>query len=51
MSGSPSGNGTHYNRFLRDGDIMTSEIDGLVGSQVTPCRMESVAVAAEAVNA
>jgi 2-keto-4-pentenoate hydratase/2-oxohepta-3-ene-1,7-dioic acid hydratase in catechol pathway len=40
MSGSPSGNGTHYNRFLRDGDVMVGEIDGLVGRQVTRCVAE-----------
>lgn len=37
MTGSPSGNGTHYNRFLRDGDEMRGEIDGLVGAQVVRC--------------
>jgi 2-keto-4-pentenoate hydratase/2-oxohepta-3-ene-1,7-dioic acid hydratase in catechol pathway len=40
MTGSPSGNGTHYQRFLQDGDIMVGEIDGLVGSQNTLCRAE-----------
>lgn len=28
-TGSPSGNGTHYNRFLRDGDVIESTISGL----------------------
>ena len=42
MTGSPSGNGTHYNRFLRDGDIMVGEIDGLVGSQTVRCVAERV---------
>ncbi|SKD05677.1 fumarylacetoacetate hydrolase family protein [Paraburkholderia hospita] len=28
-TGSPAGNGTHYNRFLRDGDVMEAEIEGL----------------------
>lgn len=40
MTGSPSGNGTHYGRYLRDGDLMTGEIDGLVGRQVTRCVAE-----------
>jgi 2-keto-4-pentenoate hydratase/2-oxohepta-3-ene-1,7-dioic acid hydratase in catechol pathway len=40
MTGSPSGNGTHYGRFLRDGDVMEGEIDGLVGHQRTPCVAE-----------
>jgi len=35
-TGSPAGNGTHYNRFLRDGDLMTGEIDGL-GAQRIRC--------------
>lgn len=47
MTGSPSGNGTHYNRFLRDGDVMTGEILGLVGKQVTPCRIEVPSEAAD----
>lgn len=41
MTGSPSGNGTHYNRFLRDGDVMKGEILGLAGAQMTPCRLEA----------
>jgi 2-keto-4-pentenoate hydratase/2-oxohepta-3-ene-1,7-dioic acid hydratase in catechol pathway len=40
MTGSPAGNGTHYNRFLRDGDLMCGEIDGLVGAQVVRCAAE-----------
>jgi 2,4-didehydro-3-deoxy-L-rhamnonate hydrolase len=40
MTGSPSGNGIHHGRLLRDGDVMTGEILGLVGRQVTPCRAE-----------
>ncbi len=40
MTGSPSGNGTHYGRFLRDGDVMTGAIDGLIGAQATPCALE-----------
>lgn len=35
-TGSPAGNGTHYNRFLRDGDVMESSIEGL-GSQRNAC--------------
>ena len=40
MTGSPSGNGIHHGRMLRDGDVMTGEIVGLVGRQVTPCKEE-----------
>lgn len=40
MTGSPSGNGTHYSRFLRDGDEMIGEIEGLVGRQVVRCIAE-----------
>lgn len=46
MTGSPSGNGTHYGRFLRDGDEMRGEIDGLIGAQVVRCALEKVAVPA-----
>lgn len=35
-TGSPAGNGTHYNRFLSDGDLMVGEIDGL-GTQRIRC--------------
>jgi 2,4-diketo-3-deoxy-L-fuconate hydrolase len=28
-TGSPAGNGTHYNRFLKPGDIMEGSITGL----------------------
>lgn len=38
-TGSPAGNGTHYNRFLRDGDLMVGEIDGL-GAQRIRCVAE-----------
>jgi 2-keto-4-pentenoate hydratase/2-oxohepta-3-ene-1,7-dioic acid hydratase in catechol pathway len=34
-TGSPAGNGTHYNRFLQPGDIIESTISGL-GSQRNP---------------
>jgi 2,4-diketo-3-deoxy-L-fuconate hydrolase len=37
LTGSPAGNGTHYGRFLRDGDVMESEITGL-GTQRNRCR-------------
>lgn len=35
-TGSPAGNGTHYNRFLRPGDVMEGEIAGL-GRQRIVC--------------
>lgn len=35
-TGSPAGNGTHYNRYLTPGDVMTAEIDGL-GMQRVMC--------------
>lgn len=35
-TGSPAGNGTHYNRFLQDGDLMVGEISGL-GAQHVRC--------------
>ena len=42
-TGSPAGNGTHYNRYLQPGDTMVAEIEGL-GQQRVPC------LAAEAVD-
>lgn len=39
-TGSPSGNGTHYGRFLQDGDIVEGSITGL-GVQRTPVVNES----------
>jgi len=36
LTGSPPGNGQHWKRFLRDGDIMTASITGL-GTQVVRC--------------
>lgn len=39
-TGSPAGNGTHYNRFLQDGDVMEAEIEGL-GRQRTLCVAEA----------
>lgn len=38
-TGSPAGNGAHYNRFLRDGDVMESSITGL-GTQRNQCQRE-----------
>lgn len=35
-TGSPAGNGTHYKRFLKPGDVMRGEIAGL-GVQVVRC--------------
>lgn len=37
LTGSPAGNGTHYNRFLQPGDVMESTITGL-GLQRNTCR-------------
>lgn len=51
MTGSPSGNGTHYNRFLQDGDVMVGEITGLVGAQVITCLLETGAPALASVTA
>jgi 2,4-didehydro-3-deoxy-L-rhamnonate hydrolase len=38
-TGSPAGNGAHYNRFLRADDVMEAEIDGL-GTQRNVCVAE-----------
>ncbi len=38
-TGSPAGNGIHYGRYLRDGDVMEASITGL-GQQRNPCRDE-----------
>jgi len=38
-TGSPSGNGVHFGRFLRPGDVVESSISGL-GSQRNPCIAE-----------
>ncbi|QRK06862.1 fumarylacetoacetate hydrolase family protein [Archangium violaceum] len=38
-TGSPAGNGTHYNRFLRPGDVLEGSITGL-GTQRNPCIAE-----------
>lgn len=39
-TGSPAGNGTHYNRFLQDTDVMDAEIEG-IGKQRNVCARES----------
>ncbi|MFW0796749.1 fumarylacetoacetate hydrolase family protein [Gordonia sp. CPCC 205515] len=39
ITGSPAGNGSHYGRYLRPGDVMECEIDGL-GIQRTRCVAE-----------
>lgn len=39
LTGSPAGNGQHWKRFLRDGDVMTGSIQGL-GTQVVRCVAE-----------
>jgi 2,4-didehydro-3-deoxy-L-rhamnonate hydrolase len=36
LTGSPSGNGSHYNRFLRPGDVLEGSITGL-GAQRNLC--------------
>jgi 2-keto-4-pentenoate hydratase/2-oxohepta-3-ene-1,7-dioic acid hydratase in catechol pathway len=42
LTGSPAGNGAHWGRLLRDGDVMESTITGL-GMQRTLCRGELTA--------
>jgi 2,4-didehydro-3-deoxy-L-rhamnonate hydrolase len=39
LTGSPSGNGTHYNRFIGDGDVLEGEVTGL-GRMRNPCSSE-----------
>lgn len=39
LTGSPAGNGQHWKRFLRDGDVMTGSIRGL-GTQIVRCVAE-----------
>ena len=41
LTGSPAGNGQHWKRFLRDGDVMTASIEGL-GTQIVRCVAEGV---------
>ncbi|HLZ97698.1 MAG TPA: fumarylacetoacetate hydrolase family protein [Steroidobacteraceae bacterium] len=38
-TGSPAGNGTHYDRYLRDGDVLEGSISGL-GTQTNACVAE-----------
>ncbi|GAA3116236.1 fumarylacetoacetate hydrolase family protein [Streptomyces rectiviolaceus] len=40
LTGSPAGNGMHWGRLLRDGDVMDAAITGL-GAQRTPCVAEA----------
>jgi 2,4-diketo-3-deoxy-L-fuconate hydrolase len=40
LTGSPAGNGQHWKRFLRDGDVMTGTISNL-GTQVIRCVAET----------
>ena len=42
ITGSPPGNGSHHGRYLRAGDLMECEIDGL-GRQATRCVAEGAA--------
>ena len=39
LTGSPSGNGTHYGRFIQDGDVLEGSIEGL-GTQRNRCVAE-----------
>jgi len=39
LTGSPSGNGAHYNRYLQEGDLLEGEITGL-GRLRNPCIAE-----------
>lgn len=39
LTGSPAGNGQHWERFLRDGDVMSGSVAGL-GTQVVRCVAE-----------
>ncbi len=41
LTGSPAGNGQHWKRFLRDGDVMTGTIANL-GTQVVRCVAEGI---------
>ena len=42
LTGSPAGNGQHWKRFLRDGDVMSGTIANL-GTQVVRCVAEEIA--------
>lgn len=50
LTGSPAGNGQHWKRFLRDGDVMTGSISGL-GSQTVRCVAEAAGSAVAAGDA
>jgi 2-keto-4-pentenoate hydratase/2-oxohepta-3-ene-1,7-dioic acid hydratase in catechol pathway len=39
LTGSPSGNGTHYGRFIQDGDVLEGAVSGL-GAQCNRCVLE-----------
>lgn len=39
LTGSPSGNGAHWGRMLRDGDVMEGQVTGL-GTQLIHCKDE-----------
>ncbi|CAM5641864.1 Hydrolase OS=Streptomyces fumanus OX=67302 GN=GCM10018772_17590 PE=4 SV=1 [Streptomyces fumanus] len=39
LTGSPAGNGMHWGRLLRDGDVMEGSVTGL-GTQRTRCVAE-----------
>jgi 2-keto-4-pentenoate hydratase/2-oxohepta-3-ene-1,7-dioic acid hydratase in catechol pathway len=47
LTGSPPGNGQHWKRFLRDGDVMTGSISGL-GAQTVRCVAASSEASEEA---
>ena len=47
LTGSPAGNGTHYQRFLRHGDVMDGAIEGLIGTQHVRCVLEEQAIESE----
>lgn len=43
-TGSPAGNGMHYNRFIQEGDVLEGSITGAMmslGTQRNPCTVES----------
>lgn len=41
LTGSPAGNGMHWGRLLRDGDVMEASVTGL-GAQRTRCVAEAL---------
>jgi 2,4-didehydro-3-deoxy-L-rhamnonate hydrolase len=42
LTGSPAGNGTHFGRYLRDGDVLEGSVTGL-GEQRNHCVLEGAA--------